>query len=139
MDIIYFNPSKSFQGKSLFEMINIYKNLEDNLIVFHSIDEFTKALMNLKEKNTIAVIFLDKEDYFLDLYPYKHYLYKVMPILILPNNRKDIVALGLRYNPFFIISNYNDFKKIAYTIKLISSNSDKNITNFDKNVFKPAA
>ncbi|HOV89634.1 MAG TPA: hypothetical protein PKW07_02875 [Syntrophorhabdaceae bacterium] len=139
MDIIYFNPSKSIQGKSLFEMINIYKNLEDNLIVFHSIDEFTKALMNLKEKNTIAVIFLDKEDYFLDLYPYKHYLYKVMPILILPNNRKDIVALGLRYKPFFMISNYNDFKKIAYTIKLISSNSDKNITNFDKNVFKPAA
>ncbi len=139
MDIIYFNPSKSAQGKKLYDMMNIYKNSEDNLIVLHTTDEFTKKLVALKEKKAIAVIFIDKEDDFLELYDFKHHLYKVIPILILPDNKNDTIALGLRYNPFFMISNYIDFKKIAYTIKIISSNNDKNATNFNTHVFKPAA
>ncbi|MCX8110745.1 MAG: hypothetical protein N3D15_05805 [Syntrophorhabdaceae bacterium] len=124
MEIIFFNPSKSQNGRDLLEILNQYKNYYDMVTVFENANAFTKKLLTIKEKNTIAVIFVAKELDLIELYSYKHHLYRVIPILILPNNGKEIIALGLRFNPFFIISNYNDFKKIGRIISILSMNNN---------------
>jgi hypothetical protein len=139
MEIIYFNPSKGIQGKSLLDIIGLYKNPEDNISVFDTIDVFTKKLMGIKGRDTIAVIFAAKEDDLIDLYSYKYYLYKVISLLILPNSRKEIIALGLRYNPFFIISNYDDMRKIGLIIRVLTSNTYDNKDIYSKRGFKYAA
>lgn len=121
MEIIYFNPRNTKEGNSLFDIIRLYKNPEDNVVVLDSIDAFTKKLKNIKDGNTVTVIFASKEDDVIDLYFQKHYLYKTFTVLILPNNKKEIIALGQRCNPFFLISDYNDLKKIGSIIRILSS------------------
>lgn len=139
MDIMFFNPSKSQIGKGLIEILNQYKGYNDNVIVFESLDAFTKKLITIKEKDTIAVIFAAKEYDLIELYSYKHHLYRVIPVLILPNNGREIIALGLRFNPFFIISNYNDFKKIGRIISILSKKNNTYKGTDDPREYKHAA
>ncbi|HOJ70673.1 MAG TPA: hypothetical protein PLR38_02415 [Syntrophorhabdaceae bacterium] len=139
MEIIFFNPSKSQSGKTLLEILNIHKNSVDTITVIDNLDAFTKRLVTIKEKNTIAVIFAAKEFDLIELYSYKHHLYRVIPILILPNNGREIIALGLRFNPFFIISNYNDLKKISRIISVISMGNNINEGTDSPREYKDAA
>lgn len=128
MEIMFLNPSKSIQGNSLFQIINLYKNSEDYVNVYETLEMFIKNLKEIKDKEKIAIIYTPKNEDLLELYSYKHYLYKVITILILPEDSRDIIALGLRCNPFFMITNFKDIKKIGSIIRILSS-KDPNFKN----------
>lgn len=121
MEIILFNPRKTTEGSSLFDIISLHKNPEDDVVVYDSLESFTKKLTNTKYGKTISVIFAAREEDLIDIYFHKHYLYKTTTILILPNSKQEIIALGHRCNPLFLITNYGDLKKIGPIIRTLTS------------------
>lgn len=121
MEIIYFNPGNTTEGNSLFDNIRLHKNPEDELVVCDSILTFTKKLTGIRYGKTISVIFAAREDDLIDIYFHRHYLYKTVTILILPNTKEEIIALANRCNPFFLITNYSDLKRIGSIIRIIAS------------------
>ncbi|MCX7966647.1 MAG: hypothetical protein N2596_08495, partial [Syntrophorhabdaceae bacterium] len=125
----------TLDGKNLFDIIRIYKNPEDHVVVYDKIEALIKRITNIKDGKIIVVIFAAKEDHLIDIYFQKHLFYKATTILILPNNKKEIIALGQRCNPFFLISNHNDLKKLGSIIRIIASESFRN----KKDEFKYAA
>lgn len=138
MEIMFLNPNNSIEGRSQLDIIRLCKNPEDNVAVYDSIETFAKKLTKIKDGNTITVIFAVKENDLIDIYFHKHYLCKTMTVLILPNNKREIIALGNRCNPFFLITDYNDLKKLASIIRIIASRG-YTCEDYNKDDFRYAA
>ncbi|MCX8021424.1 MAG: hypothetical protein N2745_01460 [Syntrophorhabdaceae bacterium] len=138
MEIHYLNPGNTKYGKSLFDIIRIYKNPEDNVVLYDTIDAFTKSIKNITGKKVVVVIFAAREDDLIDIYFQKHLFSKTTIILITPNKKREIIALGKRCSPFILISNYDELKKLGSIIRTIASGSS-GYKNYKKDEFKHAA
>jgi len=114
---------------------DIPRKLRDILeqLLFDERIELYRSLASLKqrfclpaEKRTIAIIFAaDKED-LMDIISMKYFFSDVRIVLILPNRRKDIIALGHTLRPRFITYKDADFRELLSVIHKMAGTSGRN-------------
>jgi hypothetical protein len=138
VNILYFNTGKNETGNDLLKILESHvpgKHIQ----VCMDIHSFSKQLIQLQQRNTIAVILTFDEEDLMELYTAKHLLYKVAPILILPDEERDTIALGFRCQPFFMTSIHRDLTKIGYIVHILMAQSYQHGSYDDSENHKRAA
>jgi len=95
---------------------------DERIELFRSLASLKQRLCLPSEGKTIAIIFAsDKED-LMDILSMRYFFCNVQIVLILPNRRKEIVALGHSLRPRFMTYRDGDFRELLSVIKKMTGN-----------------
>ncbi|OPY00837.1 MAG: hypothetical protein A4E61_01864 [Syntrophorhabdus sp. PtaB.Bin184] len=90
---------------------------DEHIELFRSLASLKQRLCLPAENRVIAIIFVcDKED-LMDILSMRYFLCNVEIVLILPNRKKDIVALGHELRPRFMTYKDADFGELLSVIR----------------------
>jgi len=98
MNILYFNPGRGILGKRLLATIKS-KKLASDVTVYRTLDAFSKGLNQPSKDKTATIVLATTERDLLDIYSIKYLFCKTPLMLLLPDRKRDTVAIGHRCGP----------------------------------------
>ena len=124
MNILYYNPGRCLIGRRLLTSIKS-ERLANNIAIHRNLDKFSDRLRQQGNDKTIPNILAPKEEDLLDIYFIKHLFCKTPFILLLPDRKKDTMAVGYRCKPRFMFYMDTNFAEITEALHVL-----KESTNF---------
>lgn len=133
------HPNREKSNDTIFYAKNhedIPRKLRDVLepLLFDERIELYRSLASLKqrlclptERRIIAILFAaDKED-LMDIISMKYFFCNVQIVLILPNRKKEIIALGHTLRPRFVTYRDGDFRELLSVMRKMTGSSAKTL------------
>jgi hypothetical protein len=138
MNLLYFNTNKNRAGQ---DVSTIFKSYVPNLNICdcNDFNAFSMQLIESKGNNTMAVIFIADEEELMELYGLKHLLYKVIPVLILPDEERDTIAVGFRCKPLFMTTIHHAMTEIECIVQMLTAQPNQPVSYDDVENYERAA
>ncbi|OPY01412.1 MAG: hypothetical protein A4E60_01713 [Syntrophorhabdus sp. PtaB.Bin047] len=90
---------------------------DEHIELFRSLASLKQRLCLPAEGRVIAIIFVSDREDLMDILSMRYFLCNVEIVLILPNRKKDIVALGHELRPRFMTYKDADFGEMLSVIR----------------------
>ena len=121
MNIILYTNSKEIKaGERLLNKICSKFSCE-HIEVIHDLDDFRKRIYSFPKNIDVAVILTTSSSQLSDIIQYSDALDEIEIILILPDQKKNTVSMGLTLYPRFLAYMDSDFNDVSAVLEKLSS------------------
>ncbi len=124
-DLVFYAKNQEDIPRKLREILEPLL-FDERIEIFRSLASLKQRFCLPSERRVIAIIFAtDKED-LLDIISMKYFFCDVQVVLILPNRKKDIIALGHSLRPRFMTYKDSDFRELLSVVRKMAGHAGKN-------------
>ncbi len=123
MNILYFNPGRSVQGRRLLARLES-EGFADSISVYREIEVFSERLRQSAKDWTAAVVFAPTERSLLDIYFMKYLFSGINLVLFLPDRKAVTTAVGWRCGPCSLFYADSDLSDIIDALRALKRNAN---------------
>ncbi len=123
MNILYFNPGRSVQGRRLLARLES-ERFADSITVYRELELFSERLRHSAKDWTAAVVFAPTERSLLDIYFMKYLFSGINLVLFLPDRKAVTTAVGWRCGPCSLFYADSDLSEIVDALRALSRSFD---------------